>query len=402
MIEQLISYFEIKNSSKYTGETFSWNAVQGGHNRLIKDKRELYFKIIDISKCPKLESIYEEINLQKKEVEKNVRIFFYNSIESIKDINKWNNSNSNITLHIDMINKILICNGIIKKYNCVNYYIYGLISVKEGSQQVFMLDCQDNLKNLNFKLEINQKIDSVIKINRLPLVKPKSGNYNIILDYSVSGLFAHELIGHLSEQDLKEDFYGWVNGRKISEKNLTVINDPTIPNFVGSYLFDDEGIKSKPTKLVSNGIIVGELNNLTHNHTSLNGNARTTCYDKSPLVRMGNTYIESGNTPENKIFNSLISGIILHDPIGGGIDYKTHNCIIRSNGLLINEGNVIGKINDLLIYENIYSLLNKIDNIGNKVLWTSGCWCKKRNQAPIPVKYGGPILNLNDINIIIK
>lgn len=402
IMESFISYFEIKNSCNFSGDIFLWNTIQGGHNRYIKNNKEVYFKVFNICKFTNIDEIYNKIYLQKKQVESQVRIFFNNIKKYSNYISKYFSSNIYISLHIDMVSKILVYNDEAKMHSYVNYYIYNSINFKKNLSELFMIDCQNNLLNLNFESDFREKINNIKKIESIPLCNINCGNYDIVLQHSVSGLLAHELVGHLAEQDLKENFYIWVHGKKLSEKNLTVINDPTIPNFTGSYLFDDEGIKSKPTTLISNGFILGELNNLTHHNTNLNGNARTVSYNKRPLVRMGNTYIKRGITPENKILNSLQFGVILYNPICGGIDYKTNNCIIRSKGLFVDNGKIIGKINDLLIYENVFNLFNKIEDIGDKILWENGCWCVKNNQKPIAVKYGGPILKLKNIKVITR
>ena len=44
-------------------------------------------------------------------------------------------------------------------------------------------------------------------------------------------------------------------GERIGSEVVTVIEDPTIPNSWGFYLYDDEGVKARPRYLIREGII---------------------------------------------------------------------------------------------------------------------------------------------------
>ncbi|MBM3132630.1 MAG: TldD/PmbA family protein, partial [Chloroflexi bacterium] len=74
--------------------------------------------------------------------------------------------------------------------------------------------------------------------------KPKGGEYTVVLDPILAGVFTHEAFGHLSESDhvyenekLREIM---VLGRRFGGKHLNIIDGAAVPGLRGSYKYDDE------------------------------------------------------------------------------------------------------------------------------------------------------------------
>ena len=85
--------------------------------------------------------------------------------------------------------------------------------------------------------------------------KPPEGKVDLVISPEVAGIAVHESVGHPYESDrifgreaaqagesfVKPDMLG----ERIGSEAVTVIEDPTIPNSWGFYLYDDEGVKAK-------------------------------------------------------------------------------------------------------------------------------------------------------------
>ncbi|MEO0205378.1 MAG: TldD/PmbA family protein, partial [candidate division WOR-3 bacterium] len=89
----------------------------------------------------------------------------------------------------------------------------------------------------------------------------KAGIYNVILNQNLGGVFTHEAFGHFSEADLIENNPTMREkmqiGAKLGVDILNIIDDPTIPDQLGLYKYDDEGVPAKPAQLLKKGILVG-------------------------------------------------------------------------------------------------------------------------------------------------
>ncbi|KUJ98677.1 MAG: Zinc-dependent protease, TldD/PmbA family, partial [Thermococcales archaeon 44_46] len=137
--------------------------------------------------------------------------------------------------------------------------------------------------------------------------KPPEGKVDLVLAPEVVGIAVHESVGHPYELDrimgreaaqAGESFVKpEMLGERIGSEAVTVIEDPTIPNSWGFYLYDDEGVKARPRYLIREGIINEFLMNreyAAYLGMKSNAAARAINYNREPIVRMANTYLAPG------------------------------------------------------------------------------------------------------------
>ena len=94
-------------------------------------------------------------------------------------------------------------------------------------------------------------------------VQGKAGHYDIILSPTVAGNVFGQLVSGANPLMILAGMssVGEKVGKQIGPENLSVTDDPTHPDGIGSYPFDIEGIPAKPTPIIENGKLV----NLIHN-----------------------------------------------------------------------------------------------------------------------------------------
>ncbi|GAI52158.1 unnamed protein product, partial [marine sediment metagenome] len=148
----------------------------------------------------------------------------------------------------------------------------------------------------------------------------KGGEYTVILDPILAGVFVHEAFGHLSESDFVYQNEQLRNimalGRRFGARHLNIVDDATIPDLRGSYKYDDEGMPASKTYLIREGILEGRL----HSRETAakmgeppTGNARAISYFFPPIVRMTNTFIEPGNSSFEDMLGDIKEGVYLKD-----------------------------------------------------------------------------------------
>jgi TldD protein len=106
--------------------------------------------------------------------------------------------------------------------------------------------------------------DKTAKALDLLKAKPfKGGVNNCILSPLLAGVFTHEAFGHFSEADIIEDLPAMREkmklGSKLGNNVLSIIDNATLPDQLGFYKYDDEGVKVRPTQLMQNGILTGRM-----------------------------------------------------------------------------------------------------------------------------------------------
>ena len=149
--------------------------------------------------------------------------------------------------------------------------------------------------------QIKEMAQNAVKMLSAP--QAKGGEYTVVLDPILAGVFVHEAFGHLSEADhvyenpqLREIM---TLGKKFGGEQLNMVDGAAVPGLRGSYKYDDEGVPAEKTYLIREGILAGRLHSretAAKMKEKLTGNARAISYRFPPIVRMTNTYIEPGTT----------------------------------------------------------------------------------------------------------
>ncbi|MEA1940174.1 MAG: TldD/PmbA family protein [Candidatus Caldatribacteriota bacterium] len=239
------------------------------------------------------------------------------------------------------------------------------------------------------------------------LLKAKSvegGEYTVVLDQTLGGVFIHEAFGHLSEADFLYEDNRMRNimklGTKFGFKKLNVIDDGSIPNFLGSAKYDDEGVRTKKNYLIRNGVLVGRLHSretAKKMNETPTGNARALNYRFKPIVRMTNTYIDNGKIPFNELISGIKKGIYAKKFYGGNTTFEMFT-FSAGEGFMIRDGKIAEPVKDVVLSGNLFTVLNNITAVGDDLKMIEGAGgCGKNGQAPLPVSFGSPHLRIKKV-----
>jgi len=228
----------------------------------------------------------------------------------------------------------------------------------------------------------------------------KGGEYTVILDPILAGVFAHEAFGHLSESDFvyqNENLQQiMVLGKRFGGKHLNIIDDPTIPNLRGSYKYDDEGTTARKTYLIREGILEGRLHSretAAKMGERATGNARAINYLFPPIVRMSNTFIEPGNASFEEMLGGIEEGVYVKDWYGGTTSLEMFT-FSAGEAYMIRRGRLAELLRPVVLTGNVFITLQNIDAIGNDLEMNQGGGCGKGGQYPLPVSNGSPHIRI--------
>lgn len=278
-----------------------------------------------------------------------------------------------------------------------------------GKERVYQLACSLG-GNDNFEEIINGK-DTVTKTAELvckmadTAQQIESGNYDVILSPELAGMFLHEAFGHFSEADIviksKELQKTMSIGNIFGNKDLTIYDDPEIEHGTGSYVYDDEGVKSKKTIIVKNGVLVGRLHSRESadimNEPS-NGHCRAINYSFKPIVRMGNICMEPGSNTLDQMIESTENGVFLFG-LFGGCTVGSEFTVNAQGGYIIKNGKIEGLINPCAVSGNLYTALKNIDMIGNKIYKNTVGACGKDGQYMRKSGSAAPYIKIKNISV---
>jgi predicted Zn-dependent protease len=161
-----------------------------------------------------------------------------------------------------------------------------------------------------------------------------SGKMDLLLMPDQMMLQIHESIGHPLELDrilgdernyagtsfVRPEMFG---SYQYGSKLLNVTYDPTRPEQMASFAFDDEGASSAKTWLIKDGILVAPLGGqLSQERARMPGtaNSRASAWNRPPIDRMANLNVEAGASPLAEMIASIRRGVLMRTNKSWSID----------------------------------------------------------------------------------
>lgn len=174
--------------------------------------------------------------------------------------------------------------------------------------------------------------DEALELLRAPKAPP--GNHDLIIGSSQLALQVHESCGHPTELDRA---FGWemslaggsflqppmLGSFRYGSPIVNLVADATVPDAIGSFGWDDEGVPAKRYHLVKDGVFVDYLSG--RDTAPLigrlsNGNVRGETASSYPMIRMTNISLEAGATPRDELFAGVKKGIYVETNKSWSID----------------------------------------------------------------------------------
>ncbi len=237
-------------------------------------------------------------------------------------------------------------------------------------------------------------------VDLLTAPEVKGGEYTVVLDPVLAGVFVHEAFGHLSESDFVYENENMKEimtlGKQFGAPLLNIVDSAAEPGLRGSFKYDDEGVRAVKTYLIKEGKLVGRLHSretAAKMNEKPTGNARAITYRFPPIVRMTNTYIVPGTASFNDIIADTKEGIYVKNWYGGTTSMEMFT-FSAGEAYMIRNGKIAEAVRPVKLTGNVFSTLQNIDAIGNDLDMNQGGGCGKGGQSPLPVSNGSPHIRI--------
>ncbi len=268
-----------------------------------------------------------------------------------------------------------------------NYQVLG----HQGGPEILM-----DIEPEQLSVKAAKKVLSQLKAKKAP-----AGEYPVIFHPTISGLLAHEALGHNAEADAIWSGQSILQGRigeRIASELVTIIDDATIPGKFGSEPFDSEGMRTCERVIVKNGIFVEPLHCLetaAKFNTRTNGCGRAQDYHNIPLCRMSNTFFAPGKSGLEEMIKGIDKGIYLREGHEGYVYPERGQFLCHaSEAQMIEHGKLGEPLRDVSVSGLILETLMNIDMIGSDFEMIFPGTCGKGGQG-VPTDCGGPHLRVS-------
>ena len=156
-------------------------------------------------------------------------------------------------------------------------------------------------------------------------------------------------------------------GQQIAPETVTVYDDGTLPGAPGSKPFDGEGLPTRRTTVVEQGVLrTYLLDTYTGRKLGMRstGNAARSA-GEAPSVSPTNFYMVPGTTTPDEIIASVPNGLYVTGLIGFGVNPVTGDYSRGASGLWIEGGELTYAVEEITIAGNLRQMLADIEMIGN-------------------------------------
>ena len=260
-------------------------------------------------------------------------------------------------------------------------------NVSEGSDAT----AGRRLKELKPK-EVGEKA-AEMAVSGLKSKKLKEDTYTVILDYEpASGVLGY--VSMLVSPMIAKLYFPLLldkMGKKIASQQITLIDDPLMPNGVGSAPVDDEGTPSKKKIIINKGVLKAFVYDSFYGaieKKKTTGNAVRASfavgvssfpgknYNGEPIPVPRNPYFKPGKWKREEILEETKQGLLvrrfhytrLTNPTRG--DFTS---VLRMGLYAVKNGEVVGALKKSRLIDNLLNMLQNVDAVSDKLV-VAGSW----------------------------
>jgi PmbA protein len=206
-------------------------------------------------------------------------------------------------------------------------------------------------------------------LRRLGARKAKTAQVPVVFDPQV----AQSILEHIFEGVNGDSVYRGASflagklGEKIAGDNVTVIDDGTVPGGFGTTPFDGEGVPSRRTVVIENGVLKSYLlNSYTARKLGLEttGNAARGLAG-TPGIGPGNYFLQAGTKTPAEIIAGIPNGLYVTEFLGHGVNLVTGDYSRGASGLWISGGELAYPVEEITVGGNLKEMFFHISEIGN-------------------------------------
>jgi len=213
------------------------------------------------------------------------------------------------------------------------------------------------------------KVAAQRALRRLGARKVKTAQVPVIFD----PLVATSILEHIFEGVNGDSVYRGASflagklGQKIAAAGVTVVDDGTIIGGFGTSPFDGEGVPSRRTLVIENGVLTSYLlNTYTAKKLGLQttGNASRGLAG-TPGIGPGNYFLQAGPRTPKQVIADVKQGLYVTEFMGMGVNLVTGDYSRGASGLWISGGELTYPVEEITVAGNLQNMFLSISEVAS-------------------------------------
>jgi PmbA protein len=262
-------------------------------------------------------------------------------------------------------------NGFIGEYRR-SYCSLAAIPIAQDEKGAMQRDYWFSVSRNLARLELPEHVGKVAAqrtLRRLGARKVKTQQVPVIFD----PLVATSILEHIFEGVNGDSVYRGASflagklGQKIAASHVNVIDDGTMVGGFGTSPFDGEGIPTRRTTVIDNGVLSSYLlNSYTAKKLGLKttGNASRGLAG-TPGIGPGNYFLQPGSRTPQELIGDVKEGLYVTEFLGMGVNLVTGDYSRGASGLWISDGDLTYPVEEITVAGNLKDMFMNISEIAN-------------------------------------
>jgi PmbA protein len=208
-------------------------------------------------------------------------------------------------------------------------------------------------------------------LRRLGARKVKTTEVPVIFDPETAASLVRSIAGAASGPSLyrRASFLLDRLGQRIAAPSVRIVDNGVIPRALGSRPFDGEGLATRATVVVGDGVLQSYL---LDSYCARKLGLRSTHHASRDGAGVGvtttNLMLEAGPTAPEDLIRSVKSGLYVTELIGFGVNGVTGDYSRGAAGLWIDNGELAYPVEEVTVAGNLLEMLAAIEGIGNDLV----------------------------------
>ena len=197
-------------------------------------------------------------------------------------------------------------------------------------------------------------------VARLGPVRPRPGPIPVLFDPRVSNSLLGHLAGAISGSSVarRSSFLQDRLGERVFANGIVIVDDPLRPRGLRSRPFDGEGLGSRRTELVADGLLrTWMANSASARQLGIapTGHA-SRGVGSAPGVAPSNLYLEAGKRSREQLLAAFPEALLVTELIGQGANPVTGDYSRGAAGFLVRGGEIGPAVEEITIASNLVDM----------------------------------------------
>jgi PmbA protein len=253
----------------------------------------------------------------------------------------------------------------------------ALASENGQSQIGYGVDTARSLEDLDIEPVATEAADRAVRL--LGATKPPTRTVPVVFDRMVAPSLIGVLLAGLSAEAVQKrrSLFADKLGERVGAPGLQLVDDGRLLDGPGAVPFDDEGVPSRRTVLVDDGVLQCFLHNTAtaaRGDAASTGNASRMSFKSTPGISAHNVLFLPGDKDQAGLLAEAGEGLLVQDVTGvhSGANPITGDFSVGVSGLWFRDGELAEPVREATVAAQLLDILEGILAIGSDLRWTTG------------------------------